>query len=168
MTAETYRGFLLDARPDVAELETLSLSHPDFTATHHLVRNHRSGFTGTLEDATTADFVACPMTIKRRGERDDMVQSLQVELGDVGEIAAPEIKRIRAADNMRERPLAKFRIWRHDDLSAPLIDFAPLEVKETARTRAGVAFEARAKQLNDADTGERFTNARFPMLRAFR
>lgn len=167
MTEEVYRGFLLDARTDVAQIATLSLTHPSFSQDYHLTSNHPDGFTGTLEDASVVDFEPCPLDIRWRGEQNDTVQSLRVRIGDVGEIIATEIDNLRADDSMDIRPVARFRLWRDDDYSAPMRVYPALEIRETTRDRRGAVFQATARRINDKGTGERFTNARFPMLRGF-
>lgn len=65
------------------------------------------------------------------------------------------------------RPKIVYRAFRSDDLSHPM--FGPVELRVPSATfeRAGVLFEARARELNSTGTGQLYDLDAFPMLRGF-
>lgn len=91
--------FFLSSPPSVVQLETLEISHPQFTKTYRIVRNAKDGITATLEDgATQATFDYLPCRIEPLGARANLDFGLRVDLGDLGEIIPQEIDRIMGID----------------------------------------------------------------------
>lgn len=162
-----YAAFFLNAGSHVVELETLEISHPNFTKTYYIVRNAIDGITVKLETAVYQEFEYYPLRITPIGSGDDLDQVLKVQLGDLGELLPNELKAIFAADGFGVKPTVKYRTYRSDDLDAPLYGPVALEVNNIAFNKQGAVFEATAPRLNTTATGELYTTNRFPMLRGF-
>lgn len=162
-----YAAFFLSSKSSVVQLETLEISHSDFTKTYRVVRNAVNGVTVTLENAATAEFTYYPLRIVGVGIRENLDFGLKIDLGDLGEVLPTELDAVAGADGYGEKPIVVYRTYRSDDLSAPLFGPLTLEVKAFNFNREGSTFEARAPSLNINKTGEVYSLDRFPMLRGF-
>lgn len=163
-----YSQFFLASPRSVAELELIEISHPSFSKTYRIVRNKFDGVTVYHEGAgspTSYDYYPCNIT--RSGVLADLDSSLNIDLGDLGDIVSAEIDATRAAGTMTTKPTVKFRTYRSDTLSAPLNGPLVYEIKNVALTPQGTSFTAQAQSLNAVVTGEYYTITNFPMLRAF-
>lgn len=161
-----YVAYFLNSRSSVVQLETLEISHPDFTQSYFIVRNSRAGLTATLETAVEQVFDYYPLRIRPAGSKDDMEQSLQIDLGDLGEVLPLEVDAVTAAGGLAIKPIVKYRVYRSDDLSAPMLGPLTLEITNLASAKEGASFEASAPSLDNNRTGELYRLERFPMLRA--
>lgn len=159
--------FFLNSASSVIPLETMVISHPSFSQDYYIVRNAINGITATLEDATTHDFIYYPLSIKQTGSSDDLDQSLEIQLGDLGEVVPDEIDLCFAAGTLRTKPTLIYRTFRSDDLSAPMDGPFHYEITSLGSKRAYSGFLAGAPKLNTNRTGEIYTMTRFPMLRGF-
>jgi hypothetical protein len=160
-----YAAYFLSSKSSVVYLETLEISHPSFSQTYWIVRNAIGGITATLETAVAQAFVYYPLRIRPVGASDDLDQVLRVDLGDLGEIIPKEIDAITAAGTMGIKPTVKYRAWRSDDLTEPLVGPLVLEIADLSSNREGSSFEASAPKFNINRTGELYRLERFPMLR---
>lgn len=163
----TYAEFFLNSKSSVVQLETLEISHPNFTKTYRIVRNAVEGVFATLESGTIAKFDYYPLQIENGGVRDDLDQSLKINLGDLGEVLPNELDEISSTNGFGIKPTVVYRTYRSDDLSRPLFGPVLLEVSSFAFNREGSSFEAKAPSLNINKTGELYKIDRFPMLRGF-
>ena len=159
--------FFLAAPARVVQLELLEISHPAFSQVYRVVRNAVAGVTVTLEDSTQATFTYYPLRIQVLGTKDDLDVGIRIQLGDLGELLPDEIDRVAAADAFDVKPTVKYRVYRSDDLTAPLVGPLVLEIASVPFSREGAAFEARAPRLSIGRTGEIYRLDRFPMLRGF-
>lgn len=163
----TYAEFFLNSKSSVVQLETLEISHPNFTKIYRVVRNAVQGVTVKLETGQSADFTYYPLKIENNGNRDDLDQSFTINLGDLGEVLPRELDEVSANDGYGIKPTVIYRTYRSDDLSRPLFGPVVLEVETFAFNREGSTFEAKAPSLNVNKTGEIYKLDRFPMLRGF-
>lgn len=163
----TYSEFFLNSKSSVVQLELLEISHPNFTKTYRIVRNAVEGVTVTLEDASIQTFDYYPLRITGTETRENLDFSLQIDLGDLGEVLPPELDAVSSASGFETKPIVKYRTYRSDDLTAPLFGPLVLEVKSFSFNREGSTFEAKAPSLNVNKTGELYKIDRFPMLRGF-
>jgi len=163
----TYAEFFLNSKSSVVQLETLEISHPNFTKVYRVVRNAVQGVTVKLETGQRADFTYYPLKIENNGTRDDLDQSFTINLGDLGEVLPRELDEVSANDGYGIKPTVIYRTYRSDDLSRPLFGPVVLEVETFAFNREGSTFEAKAPSLNVNKTGEIYKLDRFPMLRGF-
>lgn len=163
----TYAEFFLKSKSSVVQLETLEISHPNFTKVYRIVRNAVQGVAVTLENASLATFDYYPLAIENAGVRDDLDQAITINLGDLGEVLPKELDEISSNNGFGTKPTVIYRTYRSDDLTRPLFGPVLLEVTSFAFNREGSTFEAKAPSLNVNKTGERYKLDRFPMLRGF-
>lgn len=162
-----YAEFFLGSKASVVQLELLEISHPDFTQVYRIVRNAKAGVTVTLETAAVEFFQWYPLRIATVGSRDDLSQSLKIDLGDLGMVLPQELDSVASADGFQVKPTVLYRTYRSDDLTAPLFGPLKLDVTTFAFKREGSSFTAKAPELNMSKTGELYRLDRFPMLRGF-
>lgn len=163
-----YVGFFLDSSPAVYRIDTLEISHPDFTQTYWVQSAVPDGVTLELEDAGGPQvFQYVPLEITPSAGANDLDAGLTVAFGDLGEILPREIDAIMEADALDVKPTVKFRVYRSDDLTAPMYGPDTFELSALNFTQDGATFEINARTLNMNRTGERYTVTRFPMLAGF-
>lgn len=162
-----YAAYFLGSKSNVVYLETLQISHPDFTRTYWIVRNAIGGLTADLEGGVSQVFEYYPLRIRAIGSNDDLEQSLQIDLGDLGELIPSEIDAVAEAGTMGIKPTVTYRAWRSDDLTEPLVGPVELELADISSNQEGSSFEARAASLNVNRTGKLYRIEDFPMLRGF-
>lgn len=158
--------FLNSTRADV-QLELLEISHPNFSKTYYICRNHRDGVTVTLEDSSVKFFQYLPTKITKNRSTDDLDTGLQVSFGDLGQLIPQELDRIEAADNFKVYPTCKYRTYSSNDLTVPLLGPFTFQIKAFTDNRKGATFQATAPVVNANKTGELYRIDRFPMLRGF-
>ena len=161
-----YTEFYLNSDSNIVQLETIELSHSDFTQTYRVVRNATNGITATTRGGASVAFAYYPLAIDPAETRDNLDQSFTISLGDLGEILPTELDAVATADGFGEKPVLIYRTYRSDVLTAPLFVIT-LEVESFTFNEQGSVFEAKAPSLNINKTGETYTFARFPMLRGF-
>jgi hypothetical protein len=162
-----YTEFFLKSKSSVVQLETLEISHPDFTKVYRIVRNAVEGVTVTLETLQSASFDYYPLQIENAGVRDDLDQAIKINLGDLGDVLPKELDEVSSNNGFGTKPIVIYRTYRSDDLSRPLFGPVTLEVSSFAFNREGSTFEAKAPSLNINKTGETYKLDRFKMLRGF-
>ncbi len=162
-----YSEFFLKSKSSVVQLETLEISHPSFTKVYRIVRNAVEGVTAKVENGSYVDFTYYPLQIENAGVRDDLDQSLKINLGDLGEVLPKELDEVTLANSFGIKPTVVYRTYRSDDLETPLFGPVVLEISSFAFNREGSSFEAKAPSLNINKTGEVYKLDRFPMLRGF-
>ena len=167
MSDSKYISFFLNAPSSIVQIETIELSHPNLSKTYYIVRNVTNGITVTLETGDAQFFEYYPLSITQDTDQNTLDSSIDVKLGDLGEIVPIEMDNIQNADAFSIKPLLVYRSYRSDDLTAPM--FGPLQFEVTAFsfTNQGASFTAAAPALNINGTGEIYTLTRFPMLRGF-
>lgn len=163
----TYAEFFLNSKSSVVQLETLEILHPDFTKVYRVVRNAVQGVTVTLENGSVQAFDYYPLKIENAGIRNDLDQSITINLGDLGEVLPKELDEVSSNNGFSVKPTVVYRTYRSDDLSRPLFGPVVLEVTTFSFNREGSSFEAKAPSLNVTKTGEVYKIDRFPMLRGF-
>lgn len=159
--------FYLHSLSSVVQLELLEISHPSFSQTYYLVRNIADGVTVTLETGEVQFFQYFPLRISSIGLHDDLDQGFRIDLGDLGEVLPGELDNIALDGTFDIKPTVKYRTYRSDDLTEPLVGPLTLQVKDIAFTKQGASFEIAAPSLNLNKTGELYKIDRFPMLRGF-
>lgn len=163
-----YTDFFLNSKSSVVQLELLEISHPNFSKTYRVVRNAVNGVTVTHETAAVFDYEYYPLKIKPQGARDDLDHFIEVSFGDLGEILPLELDNImKAPGGMQIKPTVKYRVYRSDQLTAPLYGPLLLEVSSLSFDEQGCTFEAKAPALNLTRTGQIYSISRFPPLRGF-
>ncbi len=159
--------FFLNADSRIILFETVEISHPDFSKVYRIVRNSRFGINAKIESGDTVPFEYYPIRIKRNGSSNDLEQSFEFTVGDLGDIVQKEIERVEAADSFQTNPQVIYRAYRSDDLDNMVIGPEFLSITELPMTEEGFSFIATPPKANVATTGEIYTLARFPGLRGF-
>lgn len=162
-----YADFFLRSNSNVVQLELLEVSHPSFTKVYRIVRNSVEGVTVKLENGNTAIFEYYPLQISIGSTRDDLDQSIVVNIGDLGEVLPKEIDAVKLANSFNTKPTVIYRTYRSDDLSEPMLGPIYLEIETFSFNKEGASFEAKAPSLNVTKTGELYKFDRFIMLRGF-
>jgi len=162
-----YAEFYLGSRRAVVQLDCFEISHPSFSQVYYIVRNACNGVTVLHEDLVSHDYVYYPLKLQRTGAADDLDSTIQITLGDLGELVSNEIDRVRAANTFSTRPTVKFRQYRSDNLEAPMWGPFIFEAPSFQMSRDGTVFTAQAPQLNVLTTGQTYSMDRFPMMRGF-
>lgn len=162
-----YAEFYLGSKRSVVQLDCLEIGHPSFSKTYRVVRNACNGITVDHEDTLPYVYDYYPLRLQRTGAADDLDSTLQVTLGDLGELVSSEIDHVRAADTFHIRPTVNFRQYRSDDLTGPIWGPYRFEAPTFQMTREGTVFTAQAPKLNLVTTGKLYSMDRFPMLRGF-
>lgn len=161
--------FFFGSPANVAQLDLLEITHPQFTQDYRLVRNHAKGVTVDHEGGGGSfAYEYTPMSIKPLGSDNSLNQSLRVVLGDVGEIIQAEVEAVLEANGMNVRPVVTFRTYRSDDLSQPMFGPLTLEMGDvTTSASNGNSFAAEPPRTNATRTGLAYDARQFPMLRGF-
>jgi hypothetical protein len=167
MSADPYVQFFLNSSSNIAQLETIEISHPNFKNSHYAVRNHMKGITAKIETNEEIYFQYIPMEITENDSKGDLDYSLTIKFGDVGEFLPFDLDSIVIADGLFVEPTLIYRAYRSDDLEAPIFGPITLKIKNFAFDRYGAIFNAHADRANSQKTGELYTINRFPMMRAF-
>lgn len=166
MTA--YTEFFLNSRKDVAQLELLEITHPNFTKPYRIVRNCRDGVTVDLSPTELGIFFEFwPAKFTGKAARTDLDYSITIDLGDVGEVIPTEVDAVAQQSGFSNKIELRYWVFRSDDLTAPI--FGPIRLEGSSLSFDGAfsTIEAKAPSLNTNKTGERYTVERFPMLKGF-
>lgn len=162
-----YTEFFLNSASNVVQLETIEISHPNFSKVYRVVRNATNGLTATIEDGTTQTFDYYPLKIEFTSQKEDLDQAFNISFGDLGEVLPFELDKVATANGFSTKPTVKYRTYRSDDLTKLLFGPIILEVVSFAFKRDGATFTAQAPDLTVNRTGEMYDMTRFPMLRGF-
>jgi hypothetical protein len=161
----TYADFFLNTGRNIVQLELIEISHPSFSQVYRRVRNAVNGVTVTLETGGTAFFAYYPMKVTSLGVRTDLDAGFKITFGDLGTIIPLELDRVRVAGTFNIKPVVKYRAYRSDQLSLPMVGPLVLEASTFSFGEEGASFEAKAPLLNINGTGELYEIERFTSLR---
>lgn len=159
-----YSEFFLNSASNVVLLETIEISHPNMSKVYRVVRNNCEGMTAITENSESVAFEYYPLMIKRKSSREDLDQGIEITFGDLGEVLPSEIDLIAQAGSFSTKPSLIYRIYRSDDLTAPL-DVIRLEITSIGFKAEGAVISADSPSLNVNKTGEIYSFDRFPPLR---
>lgn len=156
-----YTSFFLNASGAVVPLECIELSHPSFSKIYRYVKNDEDGIT-----AGGASYTYQPMSIKRNNVTNDLDQVVSVTFADMDDELIKEIMKIRTGANSKVRPEFVYKVFRDDDLSAPMIQLQTLEIATVSKDSTGlITFDAKAPELNSVRTGLVYTFEDYPLLK---
>lgn len=169
--------FLLGESDVVRQLQLIEISHPDFSATYRMVRNHPGPIKVMHEDDTgphTYQYV--PMQIKMAGATADLDQVIEVTMGDLGTILPYELELIDIANGMQIKPSVVYREYLTNNFAMvsgepiyqePVYGPFNMELNGITFNKTGCVFTAKPPQFNKGKTGEVYDVSRFPMLAGF-
>lgn len=156
-----YTAFFLNASSEVRAFECIEISHPAFKKVYRYVKGEIDGIT-----AGGQFYEYQPMTIKRNNVTNDLDQSISATLADVDDELIDAIEKIYSSTHRKVRASLVYKVFRSDDLTAPMIELQTLEIPKTSKSGDGrVTFDAKARGLNDVGTGRLYTFEEFPLLR---
>lgn len=158
------REWYVTAPRGVAELDTIEISHPNFSQNYYLVRNNANGLIALDENNISRTFVYCPMIVKPVDNKADLDQVMQITLADLNETIGMEIDNIPAGNTID--PVLIYRSYRSD--SNAMIE-GPITLNITAVNfvKQGANITAQAISFNISPTGDLYDYDRFPQLRGF-
>jgi len=170
ITVDDIKDFHLDSVSSVVLLETLEISHSLWPAPIRIVTNHPDGVAVTLENGQSATFEFIPLMIQRGNTSDDLDQTLNITVGDLGEIVPPLIQKIRDASS-DEKPQVIYRSFAFDAASMVLTKQTPIEiirglsVAKMNQDYQATTFEAATSGKNSVKTGRTYNFKEYPDLR---
>lgn len=170
ITVDDIKDFHLDSVSSVVLLETLEISHSLWPAPIRIVTNHPDGVAVTLENNQQAFFEFIPLLIQRGNTSDDLDQTLNITVGDLGEIVPPLIQKIRDASS-DEKPQVIYRSFAFDAASMVLTKQTPIEiirglsVAKMNQDYQATTFEAATSGKNSVKTGRTYNFEEYPDLR---
>lgn len=170
ITVDDIKDFHLDSVSSVVLLETLEISHSLWPDPIRIVTNHPDGVTVTLENSQQAFFEFIPLMIQRGNTSDDLDQTLNITVGDLGEIVPPLIQKIRDAFS-DEKPQVIYRSFAFDAASMVLTKQTPIEiirglsVAKMNQDYQATTFEAATSGKNSVKTGRTYNFKEYPDLR---
>lgn len=170
LTIDDIKDFHLDSSPSILMLETLEVNHSTWPEPVRIVTNHADGVMATLEDDSAAYFDFAPLLINKGTTSDDLDQSLNITLGDLGTIVPPLIKHIRAAES-DEQPQVNYRAYAYDATSMsfakdkPIDSIRGLPVQSMSRDHQATTFEAKTQNKNAVAAGRTYNTVDYPDLK---
>ncbi|WP_198077798.1 hypothetical protein [Acinetobacter calcoaceticus] len=162
-----YTAFYLNRSGSVTPIECIEMSHPNFDDSFRYTSDDTYGVTVKHENGG-ADFYYQyqPMTIKRSTVSNNLDQKISLTIGDVDDKLIMAADKARLSEYWKSRPKVKWRLYRDDNLTIPLVTLQTLEVASISKDDTGnCTFEAVAPELNSVKTGEIYDLERFPLLR---
>lgn len=156
-----YTGFFLNSNGGVVALECVEISHPSFSKVFRYVKNDTEGVT-----AGGNFYAYAPMSIKRNNVTNDLDQTMSNTFADMDDELTKAIVAIQDSAYATEYPSYVYKVFRDDDLSAPMTQLQTLEVATVSKDSTGlVTFDAKAPELNNVRTGVIYDYDEFPLLR---
>lgn len=109
--------FFFTAPPAAVRFQLLEISHPSFSTTYRIVRNSPGGVYVNHEDEAFPTFYQyLPLKLEEIGSENNLDQSLNITVGDLGELIPTEIELANAANTMGTKPTLVYREYRSDDV----------------------------------------------------
>lgn len=161
-----YVSFFLNTKSSVLSIDCIEISHPSFAESFRYLRNGADLLSVQHEDGSWHEYSYQPLQLQLSNVTNDLDQTIQVTLADFDNQFLEAMVSIRNSLYPNIRPQLKYRVYRDDDLSAPLLSLQTLEIQNISRDTSGnCTFNAAAPQLNSVKTGEIYSLERFPLLR---
>ena len=171
VTIDDIKDLHLDSAPSIAALETIEVSHSLWLTPIRIVTNHADGIDAMLETGEVVHFEFAPLLINKGKTSDDLDQSLNITLGDLGEVVPPLIKQIRSSDS-DEHPQVIYRQYAYDVATMSFAKDKPIDiikglfVEQMSRDHQATTFDAKTPDKNTVATGRSYTPDKYPDLKA--
>lgn len=115
--------FFFTSAPAAVRFQLLEIYHPSFSTTYRIVRNSTGGVYVNHENEDFPTFYQyLPMRIEEIGSDNSMDQSLEVTIGDLGELIPIEIELATSANTMNTKPTLTYREYRSDSAAMQGVD----------------------------------------------
>lgn len=158
-----FTSFFLNAKGGLIRIDCIEISHPSFSKVFRFVRNIRGGITVKHEDGADYHYIHEYFELNRSNVTADLDQTVQITFADYKDELKLEVE---SADYTQPASF-KYRAYRDDDLTMPMIVLETLQVISVNNDSFGmVTFDAKAEGLNDVKTGLIYSIEDYPMLRA--
>lgn len=160
--------FFLKGRKDVVYVETIEIIHTHFTKPLRIVRNVTNGWTAKLAngDSNRVQFDYFPLKLEVGSSKTDLDQTLNITIGDLGEVLPQELERAFENEGMLAKPILKYRCYASDDPDFVLYGPITLQIDSFNYDQQGTTFQATAPNVNKSKTGELYSTVRFPFLKS--
>lgn len=107
--------FFFTSPPAAVRFQLLEIYHPSFSTTYRLVRNATGGVYVEHENEEFPTFYQyIPMRLEEIGSDNSMDQSLEVTIGDLGELIPTELELASSANTLHIKPTLTYREYRSD------------------------------------------------------
>ena len=160
-------SYFLQGNPDDVLIQLVEVSHPSFSKAYRYVKNAVDGVMVRHEDGSEHWYEYSPLSIRKSKSSDDLDQSLDIGVGDLGLEFPLDIDRLRRGSEYDVKPKLNYRECLMSDLTKPMLSILDLEVTDYRPKKTGALFTCKAKQLNLSKSGETYTLDKFPSLRGF-
>lgn len=118
--------FFFTAHPSVTRIQLIEITHPNFTAPIRVQRQSKKSLRVVHEDAEEAViYQYLPMQIKALGATSSLDQSLEITMGDVGEIVQAQLLQIANRNGYQTKPILNYREYRSDSFDPEATVSAP-------------------------------------------
>lgn len=155
-------SFFLDADGGVADLQLIEISHPDFSKVFRYVNSDDPGISVKHEDGIEYFYDYAEFRVDRSNVTADLDQAVSITFSDYND----ELKNAINQSDYLVPASFKYRVYRDDDLNSPMIILETLKIMDVNSDDYGVVtFDAKAEELNNVGTGERYTRENCPCLR---
>jgi len=167
ITINDIKDIHLDCSPSIVPLETLEISHSTWPEPVRIVTNYDGGVDAQLETGETVRFDFAPLLLDFGTTSDDLDQSINVTLGDLGEIVPPLIKKIRESES-DELPEVIYRRYAFDAASMTFAKPQPIDitkglyVEQMNRDYQATTFEAKTHGKNSVTCGRTLNLRDYP------
>jgi len=163
-----YTDFYLRNSEGAWPLHTLQVNQVSFSKEYRFQPYYREGLWLRDESGQQQYYQWMPLKLDSLSDRANLDFGLSVTLGDLGEFLPDEIQRARDAGTLVTDPaVVRYRIYRSNNLEAPMYGPITLQAKTIARTVQGAQFDAKAPQINATKTGMIYRTDLFPTLLGF-
>jgi hypothetical protein len=158
--------FWLNNETEIA-YDCIEITHPSFSKSYRFVRNYPDTLIVTHEDGNKYSYEYCPFTLQLSNSSDNLDQQLNIGIGEVGGELSSEILRLRNGSYSHIPPTLIYRVYTSNYLTEPLKVFDGLQIINAKRKKDAVVFTAQPKNLNNTETGIKYTLKSFPSLKGF-
>ena len=159
--------FYMKSQSSVTELETLEISHPDFSEVFRVTFNDALGFEALDENGNEVFYQYVPMNFKGSTLSTNLDYALEITFGDLGTLIQKQLDRVEENDSWHINPTVIYRSYRSDRLDYPMRGPIFLEIGDYTYNKGGFAFKAQAPDLKQPGTGMLFSLENFPTLLAY-
>lgn len=150
----------------VGLVETIEVTHPNWSAALRYVVNSSVPLILTHEDGQSFEYKPTTVTVERSSEQDNLDQSMRFSIGDLGQQIPDLIDQIYL-DDVLVLPVLNYRAYLTGEYDGPCFLDKGLLVENVSRSYKGSTFEANAPNLNDSGTGELYVASTDPSLKGF-
>ncbi len=116
MAYEELADFFFTSHPAAVQLQTIEITHPNFTTAFRFVRNDPRGILAYNEGLDGPyPYAYLPMEIKTLGTTNSLDQSMEITLGDLGQIIPAQLQILSDGNGFQTKPVLVYREYRSDE-----------------------------------------------------